>query len=92
MSYKVEVLPAARRDIKRLPAQVRELVARRIDALAGDPRPRDAEALQGDLRGFLRIREGDWRIVYRVDSGARVVTVWEIGNRRRVYGDLARRC
>ncbi len=91
MSCSVEFLPAARREFLALPPQVRALLAERINALGENPRPAGAESLHGSLRGFLRPREGDWRVVYRVDARARVVTVWEIGDRRKVYADVARR-
>jgi len=91
VSYSVDFLPTARRELGDLPEQARGLVWRRIVALGEDPRPPGFEPLRGNLRGFLRVREGDWRVVYRVDAKARIVTVWEVGDRRRVYDDLKRR-
>lgn len=56
----------------------------RIERLADDPRPIGCEKLAG--RGDqLRIRQGDFRILYTVDDEAETVTVVKIGHRRDVY-------
>lgn len=91
MTYEVELLPTALRELDALPRQPKERLWGRIVALGENPRPPGAEPLRGNLRGFLRIREGDWRVIYRVDSGARMVTVVEVGDRRRVYDSVKRR-
>jgi mRNA interferase RelE/StbE len=40
--------------------------------------------LRGSLKGFRKLRVGDWRIIYRiVDKEIRIIA---IGNRKDVYG------
>jgi mRNA interferase RelE/StbE len=41
--------------------------------------------LTGVLRGYLRYRIGDYRVIYRIDDAARVVSVERIAHRREVY-------
>ena len=36
-------------------------------------------------RPYLRVRSGDYRVIYCVDDGARVVTVAAVGHRREIY-------
>jgi mRNA interferase RelE/StbE len=55
--------------------------------LATDPRPIGAESLRGHPP-WLRVRVGDYRIVYAVDDQARVVTIAVVGHRRDVYRNL----
>ena len=74
-AYRIELTSAARD---------RERVARVIDALALTPRPAGATALRGGP-GLLRVRVGDFRVVYSVDDDARAVLIVRIGNRREVY-------
>ena len=76
--YTVSFTSAAARQIRRLdrPAQRRLLDA--ADALA---------ALQGG-RGLLRVRVGDYRIVYVVRDDELVVLVVTVGHRREVYRGL----
>ena len=58
-----------------------------IDALASDPRPLGAVPITGH-RPYLRVRSGDYRVIYAVDDSARVVQVARIGNRKEVYRNL----
>ncbi|MDQ3114151.1 MAG: type II toxin-antitoxin system RelE/ParE family toxin [Actinomycetota bacterium] len=51
--------------------------------LSQDPRPPAARALQG--RPGLRIRVGDYRIIYTVTDDVLLVVVVTIGHRRDVY-------
>ncbi|MGQ0504658.1 MAG: type II toxin-antitoxin system RelE family toxin [Myxococcaceae bacterium] len=85
MSYSVTILPEALRALKKLSKEVQRRVSKAIDKLAAEPRPSGAKALQGDDKGYLRIRVGDYRIVYIVDDGKLTVLIVRIGHRREVY-------
>ena len=41
--------------------------------------------LKGPLQGYFRYRVGDWRVVYEIDEGKRVVTVLLIVQRSSAY-------
>ncbi|WP_370452586.1 type II toxin-antitoxin system RelE/ParE family toxin [Corallococcus sp. CA054B] len=56
---------------------------KRIDALATEPRPVGAEKLKGS--DYLRIRIGDYRVIYQVEDGRLVVLIVELGHRREIY-------
>lgn len=84
MGFSVVLKPAAVRDLRKLPTDVRPRVASRIDALAGDPRPAGVEALQGEP-DLYRIRVGDYRVIYQIENKALVVLVVRIGHRREIY-------
>lgn len=86
-SYRIEVRPRARRALGRLDGPARKAVAQVIDALAADPRPPGAKALTGH-RPYLRVRSGDYRVIYAVDDAARLVRVVVVGHRREVYRNL----
>ena len=83
MSYRVEVIRRARKQLSRLHPESRERIMEAIDALADTPRPRDSRKLQG--REGYRIRVGSYRALYRVDEEQREVTVFLIAHRREVY-------
>jgi mRNA interferase RelE/StbE len=59
-------------------------VAAAIDLLAEEPRPPRATVLVG-RRGYLRVRTGDYRIVYTVSDDVLLVLVVALGHRREVY-------
>ncbi len=84
MAYTIELKPAAVRDLRKLPADVRQRVAARIDALTIDPTPPSAEALKGELNCF-RLRLGDYRILYQVKRRDVIVLVIRVGHRREIY-------
>jgi mRNA interferase RelE/StbE len=48
-----------------------------IDALASEPRPAEAAPWGGE--GILRLRVGDWRVLYEVDDAELTVVVVHIG-------------
>jgi mRNA interferase RelE/StbE len=50
--------------------------------------PPGARLLQGH-RPWLRIRVGDYRVIYAVDDHEQVVTVAVVGPRRDVYRNLS---
>jgi mRNA interferase RelE/StbE len=56
----------------------------KAEQLGGDPRPRGARKLEGGA-GELRVRVGDYRIVYEVDDEALRVLVLRVAHRREVY-------
>jgi mRNA interferase RelE/StbE len=89
VSYRVEIAPAAERQLRRLDATTRSRIADRIRQLADEPRPHGVEKL-GDPDDLLRMRAGAYRIVYRVEDDALIVLVVRIGHRREVYRQLAR--
>lgn len=81
--YSVSFAPSARREFLKLPGNLRARLAPRIEALAENPRPNGAKALAGI--DALRIRIGDFRVVYRVEDAAVLVLVLRIAHRREVY-------
>jgi mRNA interferase RelE/StbE len=86
-AYTVQLRPRARRSLRQLGAEARTAAAAVIDSLASDPRPPGALALKGH-RPYLRVRSGDYRVIYAVDDSARVVRVAVVGHRRDVYRNL----
>jgi mRNA interferase RelE/StbE len=86
-AYAIDVRPRARRSLRQLDPPVRQAVAQIIDSLAADPRPPGFLPLTGH-RPYLRIRSGDYRVIYTVDDRALVVTVAAVGHRREIYRSL----
>lgn len=85
--YRVSLTPGAQRALRRLDRPVLRRILDALDALALDPRPHGAKALQGG-EGLLRIRVGDYRIVYAVQDDQLLVLVATLGHRREVYRKL----
>ncbi|MGH3496335.1 MAG: type II toxin-antitoxin system RelE family toxin [Nocardioidaceae bacterium] len=82
-AYRIELRPAAVRALRKLDPQVRRRIQGAIALLAQDPRPPGARALQG--RPGLRVRVGDYRLIYTVEDDVLLVVVLRLGHRRDVY-------
>lgn len=84
MTYRIELRPAAFRDLAKLDNPWRQRVAQKVDTLALEPRPSGVEKLKGrDTR--YRLRLGDYRIIYEVHDQVLLILVIRIGHRREVY-------
>jgi mRNA interferase RelE/StbE len=83
-SYRVELKPSARRELEHLPDQVIARVFRRLEDLESRPRPPGCKKLKGGHSEW-RIRVGDYRVVYTIDDGKRLVEVTRIRHRSEVY-------
>ena len=81
--YQLEVSHTAHRQIRRLPAQTQDRVNKVIARLAENPRPPGAKKLTA--RDGYRVRVGDYRILYRVDDGVKVVIIYRVMLRGDVY-------
>ena len=75
--------PEAVRAYRRLHGSIKARVAAAIDGLSTNPRPVGAARLAGS--DDLRIRIGDYRIVYAIDDSRRFVIVARIAHRSEVY-------
>jgi len=81
--YRIELRPAAVRALRKIDPSVRHRLQGAIALLAQDPRPPAARALKG--RPGLRVRVGDYRIIYTVNDDVLLVVVVTLGHRREVY-------
>ncbi len=81
--YRIELRPAAVKALQKIDPRDRTRIQGAIRLLADDPRPPAARALQG--RPGLRVRVGDYRILYTIDDGVLLIVVVTVGHRRDVY-------
>lgn len=84
MTYRIEVAPAAVRQLRKLDPAARRRVQAAIELLADQPRPGGAKKLAGG-DGEWRVRTGDYRIVYEVHDDVLLVLVVAVGHRRDIY-------
>ena len=82
--HSVEFTKQALKTLVAMPANARALVKSKIDALAANPAgAQNVKKLVG--REGYRLRVGDWRVIYTIESGRLVVLVLDIGSRGGVY-------
>ena len=79
--YQIIIKKAAKKFIDRLPTNEKRRIVSAIERL---PNGEDIKKLKGHDR-LLRLRVGEYRIIYTVDHGERIVYVIDAGNRGQVY-------
>ena len=84
MTFRVELARSAARGFERAPRSERKRLERAIDALARNPRPSGklVKAIHGTKDQFLRMRVGDYRIMYEVLDADRLVLILGIVQRK----------
>jgi len=82
--YTLEIKQSAQKELNALDYVVFARIDRKILALADNPRPSGCRKLRG-YKDQWRIRVGDWRVVYFIDDGAKLVTISRVAHRREVY-------
>jgi mRNA interferase RelE/StbE len=84
MTYRIELTPAAARQLRKLDPSARRRIQAAVELLAEQPRPSGAKKLVGGDREW-RVRTGDYRIVYEISDEALLVLLLAVGHRREVY-------
>lgn len=84
MTFRVELARSAARAFERAPRAERRRLERALDALTRNPRPlgKLVKAIQGTRDAFLRMRVGNYRIMYEVIDAERVVLILGIVQRK----------
>ena len=83
MTYSIEILPAAARELRKLPPDGQRRVQAMIELLSKDPRPPAARKLTG--RPEWRVRSGDYRVLYEIEESRLLIVIVTAGHRREVY-------
>jgi mRNA interferase RelE/StbE len=84
MRWKIRVSPLAYKQLKDLPKGYRVKIESRIQALASEPFPSGVKKLSG-LTQTYRIRQGPYRVIYRVRRQEGLVDVLSILPRKDAY-------
>jgi len=82
--YRVEISPAADRDLERLKTRIRmqefERLRNAVKSLAGEPHPHGVRKIQGTEKAY-RIRVGNYRVVYDVYDSDNLVLILQVARR-----------
>jgi mRNA interferase RelE/StbE len=81
--YKITIKKSAVKELQDIPKKDLRRIVKIIKLLAGNPRPQGCQKLSGQNR--IRIRQGDYRIIYFVNDKDRIVDIVKIGHRREIY-------
>ena len=81
--FRIKYRSSFEKEIRSVPKEFTNTIAVRIDSLAQNPFPPDCKKLAGEES--YRIRVGDYRIVYTVDTKEKIVVVERVKHRKDVY-------
>lgn len=81
--YEIRFAARVAKDLRGVPKPTVQRILRSIDKLALEPYPAGAKKLSGN--DYWRLRQGDYRILYRVIDEVLVIDIIKIGHRRDVY-------
>jgi mRNA interferase RelE/StbE len=84
MRYVIDFTASAAREFRALDRQLQRRISSKVSELAEDPFPAGVRKFQGEADHW-RIRVGDYRVIYRVETRRVVIVIVKIGHRREVY-------
>ena len=92
-TYKLEFLPSALKEWRKLGATVRNQFAKKLDERLVSPRIPSARLSEFPDCYKIKLRKAGYRLVYRVDDDRIVIIVIAVGKRERseVYSIAAQR-
>ncbi len=88
MNWTVKVSSKAEKYFSKLDKKTRTRVIKTLAELSGHDNPLDhgdAKPLTGELKGFFRLRVGDYRIVFSILEKEHIIAVVNIAPRGNVY-------
>ena len=85
--YRIEIAPAADRDLEKLKGRIRRQDFKRLrDAvgnLADEPRPQGVRKIKGADKAY-RIRVGSYRVVYEVYDNDSLILILQVARRSEI--------
>ena len=86
--YRIEFKRSAEHDIRKISPPIVSNIFRKIEALAGNPFPQQSLKLSGVVEVTYRLRVGDYRVIYEVDSEAKIIIIHHVRHRKGIYRKL----
>lgn len=83
-SYEVRWKNSAEQDLRKISSQQIPLIIKAIESLVDNPFPRQHRKLRGSERDY-RIRVGDYRVIYQVETKTKVIVIYHVRHRREAY-------
>ncbi len=83
-SYEIRWKKSAISDLRRIERQFVGRIIRAVDDLATNPYTTHSKKLK-TTEHIYRLRVGDYRVVYHLDTNVRVITIYHVRHRKDVY-------
>lgn len=83
-NYSIEFLRTARKELSKLPKDIQQRIAVKIEELKLNPYPLGVKAIKNS-DGRLRFRVGDYRVIYKIEEDKLIILIVKVGHRRNIY-------
>lgn len=81
---KIDILPKARKQLKKIPQEYRKAIVKTIQLLSTTPFPKGYVKLSGKEKRY-RVRSGDYRVIYDFSTNEDIIFILRIAHRKEVY-------
>ena len=75
---------SVRKDLRRLPTTIITKIIKKAESLTKNPLPIDSKKLR-DTEHSYRVRVGDYRIIYQVNTSDKEILVFRVRHRKDAY-------
>jgi mRNA interferase RelE/StbE len=82
--FTIKFTRSARKELEAFDINLVERIFTQIERLSLEPRPRGTKKIKGE-RGLWRIRIGNYRVIYHIDTKANIVDIITIRHRQDAY-------
>jgi mRNA interferase RelE/StbE len=82
--YRISFKSSAVKELKKLPIELQQRIANKIEQLIIDPRLSGVIKLKGD-DDLYRCRIGEYRLVYQINDSKQKIVVTRVRHRKDVY-------
>lgn len=83
-SYEIQWKHSAEKDLRGIDRQYIPRIVEAVQSLLDDPFPPQHRKLHGSESSY-RIRIGDYRVIYQVDSEKQLIVIYHVRHRKDAY-------
>ncbi len=87
MTYKIEYLTGFEKDIKKIQRKAVDAIFVKIKILSENPRTTGYKKIRGYV-DLYRVRIGDYRMIYKINDGKKLLCLVRVRHRSKVYEGL----
>ena len=85
MAWKIVYKESVAKDLKHISRDTQYVIRRTIEEKLGADPIRFGLPLRRSLKGLMKLRVGDYRVIYSIQRSTVIVYVIKIGHRKEVY-------
>jgi mRNA interferase RelE/StbE len=87
ITYAVDFDLCVSKEFASIPAETKHKLLARIKKLEEEPYPKGCKKISGSQNMF-RLRQGQYRIIYLVDAGQKVISIVSVAHRKDAYRNI----